>query len=563
MTLSRAQAIPGRTYFKPSGNVTWGSFVPWLLLPFGLAAALAMLIFWLFYIGHYYVGIVPALAAVAVAACLKLAVNKGHCRSRVVAGMAGACAGIILYLGYYYCGMVYQLGPSAAGRLDLLPHYLRFRTENDVLSDSHESSRTAASREGNSLANWGVFAFESLFVLAITIGAALSRARRPYCEVCRKWMLREVTLFEPDKANEIIDSFRKGSAGSLAVLASAPEFATVPSTILAISYCPSLKEGLGRDCPSYVSVKQITRTGGGTPTLDPFDSGKGKVLLRTLALNKDEVVALGVRFEKLSQVVGRSAMADMTEEKPQPKPSLESNDLPVAEIYSVGTEFSQRVLTKRNALIGTAWAFSALLFLFAGLGLALWGGMTAFPDDKSIAVSPETKAFGTGLLVAGGLLFVSAVIFFLVNPTYLGNRYLMKVVRREFARRTGCVVDYRDPEALFVEVVPKLNWGKIQLESASDIGFLRVDTQRRELLFEGDRERWRIPAAAILSCGVEFFIEGQGSHGATKLFYVVVRARLPGQFWEAPIRPRRAAGQFAAKRRKRAAEELCKSIQAM
>src|SRR5690349_24714506 len=106
MTPMVASNHPQLTYFKPSGSVRWASFLPWLIVPLGLAAGLAGVLFWLFHVGHYYVLIVPAMAALGVAACLKLAVNKGHCRSRLVAGAAGACAGIVLYLGYYYCGMV-------------------------------------------------------------------------------------------------------------------------------------------------------------------------------------------------------------------------------------------------------------------------------------------------------------------------------------------------------------------------------------------------------------------------------------------------------------------------
>ena len=87
-----------------------------------------------------------------------------------------------------------------------------------------------------------------------------------------------------------------------------------------------------------------------------------------------------------------------------------------------------------------------------------------------------------------------------------------------------------DSEALFVEIVPKLNWGKLSLETARDAGFLRVDKARREVLFEGDRERWRIPAAAITYCEMEFFVEGQGSHAARKVFYTVLRARHPTEF---------------------------------
>jgi len=555
-----ASVFPGRSYFKPSGGVEWSSFASWLLVPFAVAAALAGVLFWLFKVGHYYVGIVPALAALVVAACLKLAVNKGNCRSRLVAGAAGICAGVTLYLGYYYCGMVYHLGPETASRLDLLPTYIRFRTHSDVLRDTHESRKNDAPRNGNTLANWGVFGFESVLVLAFTVGGAVGRAKKPYCETCRKWMLRQVTHFEPSKAAELVEAFRNNSARTLALLAAEPVFATVPSTMLAVDFCSSLQEGSARDCACYGSLKNITRAGNNSPVLDRFDSAHGKVLVRSLALSSDEVAALGGRFEVLASVAGRPAVAAFVSQPRADIGSLESNDQPTAQINPVGSDWAGKVLTKRTALAATAWAFAAWLFLFAGLGLLVWGGVTAFPDDKTF-VSPETKSLGIAVMAVGAMLFLSTALLFFINPNYLGNRYLLKVVRREFARRTGCVVEPTEPDALFVEIVPKLNWGKMALENASDVGFLFVDKARREILFEGDKERWRIPAAAVLSCDVDYFVEGQGTHGATKLFYVVLRARRPGQFWEAPIRERSGTGMFRSARRKKAAERLCASIQ--
>ena len=200
--------------------------------------------------------------------------------------------------------------------------------------------------------------------------------------------------------------------------------------------------------------------------------------------------------------------------------------------------------------------------IFASIGLAAWGGMTAFPDkDSPQTVSPEKKALGIALMSVGLALFAGTAVFFFVNPSYFGNRYLLKVARREFARRPGCLVDPNDPEALFVEIVPKLNWGKQMLENASDTGFLRLDRSRREILFEGDKQRLRIAAGAITYCEVEFYVVGQGTHAATRVYFVVLRARHPREFWEAPIRERSGTGMLRSGRRKKAAGRLCAAIQ--
>ncbi len=558
--------FPGREYYKPSGLVQWAAFLPWLFLALAAASALAGIMFWLFKAGHSYIIIMPAIAALAVGGCVKLAVGKGLCRNRAVAAVAGIGAGIFLYLGYYYCGMVYHLGAQTAGRLDLLPSYIRIRMHVDVLRDAHDSRHDdeANPKRGNVYLNWGVFGFESLMVLSITTGAGLSRARKPFCEACGKWMLREVTHFDPAQATRITEALRTGSAQSLATLAAEPAFATVPSIMLAAEFCPSLKEGVGRGCPVYVSLKNITKTGGGGGVLDPFDGSPGKVLLRSLWLSPDETSALARRFPVFGSSGGSTAPAGTTAERAMETGRIDYSAAHAPEIRPVGTEFAGKVLTKRNALIGTLLSLAALVLLFAGLGLAAWGGMTAFPDDKSRQpVSPETKTIGIAALSVGLALFASTAVFFLVNPSYFGNRWFLKVVKHEFARRTGSLVDANDPEALFVEVVPKLTWGKMMLDNASDVGFLRVDKARREVLFEGDKERWRIPGAAVTSSEVEYFVQGQGTHAATKIYYTVLRVQHPTQFWEAPIRERTGLGLFRSRRRKRSAERLSAAIRAI
>src|SRR5207249_4016943 len=101
-----------------------------------------------------------------------------------------------------------------------------------------------------------------------------------------------------------------------------------------------------------------------------------------------------------------------------------------------------------------------------------------------------------------------------------------------------------DPECVFVAVVPRKNWTKLNLDDPSDRGFLLVDLQGQQVLFEGLRERYRIPAKALTSCEIETMDVGGF------LFVTVVRARVPGAGadparaqpawtgWEAPFRPR-------------------------
>ena len=36
-------------------------------------------------------------------------------------------------------------------------------------------------------------------------------------------------------------------------------------------------------------------------------------------------------------------------------------------------------------------------------------------------------------------------------------------------------VDLNDPDLFFVDIIPRINWGKAMMENASDIGFLELN----------------------------------------------------------------------------------------
>lgn len=104
-----------------------------------------------------------------------------------------------------------------------------------------------------------------------------------------------------------------------------------------------------------------------------------------------------------------------------------------------------------------------------------------------------------------------------------------------------------------------MNWAKMMLEDASDMGLLVIDRSKRELRFEGDKERWRIPGAAIVSCQIEEYVHRQGNANV-KIYFVTVRANHRNGFWEAPIRQRGSSGLFSRRLRK-SAQEMFQAIE--
>jgi len=559
----KTSRIPGRKSYASSGAVNWARFMPLYLLSLGVGGALAVVMHLLFRWGHYYIVLVPVLCALPVTGLGILAVTRGHCRSPLIGAVGGFIAGLVLYLGYYYAGMVDELGPDMAGKVHLLPDYIRWRKEIETTEDAHgprhDADRPRQRDTGRTVLNWLIFSGELVGVLAVTISGPLRLARKPYCEGCKRWMTRELTRFEPDKGPALIEALRMNSPQSLAALFATSEYPSLPNTTVAVHYCPGLKEAVLRSCPPYLSLKTITANPQGA-TLDAFQSAKGTLLVDGAQLNPDELPALLSRFPTFQALTGQTAASALQQLGVRPEPPRD-RPAAVADVRAVVPDYAGRVLTRRTGLVSAAIAFGTLLAMFGGLGLMVWGGTMAFPDKHSPRnVSPVEKVVGTTLLGLGGLAFLGISLTFFIDPSWLSNRYLRNVVRKEFSRRPAHLVDPNHPEATFVEVVPKLNWGKVKLESASDVGFLLLDRTRGEILFEGDKECYRVPAAAVTSCEVEVFVEGQGTHGATSMYYVVLRAHHAGGFWEAPIRKRGGTGMFLSGKRKRWAQGLRRDV---
>jgi hypothetical protein len=556
------ESFAGRTYYKGSG-VDWVRFFPWLLAAFICAAILAEGMALLYSAGYYLILIVPAVAALGVAGMLNLAVSRGHCRSQRVAGLAGLSAGIFLYLGYFYMCMVHDLGPTEGIMHTVsFPDYIRLRMMTERMHDigaPSQGDQNKVSGVDPTFMNWGRFGFELILVLLITTGAAVRRSKKTYCETCHRWMTRELTQFDPAQSTELMEALRVQSARSLAALSAGAPFATVPNLTAAVDYCSSLKEGRALGCPAYLSIKSIVAGPKGA-ALDPFDQSKGKLLVRAMQLNGDEISALTSRFNIFQTITGRITV-NVPLASPAQRGSIDDKST-YADISPVPTEYAGKVLTRKNVIVASLFAFSVMIGFLGGLLLTLLGSSTAFPDHPPVeGVSPGAKQLGIAFIVLGGACVCVSVAIVFLDLSFFGNRYLRNVLRRELGRRTSVLVDPNDPDALFVECVPKLNWGKLMLDNAGDAGLMVVDRQKQEIRFEGDKERWRIPAASIQYCELEVFIQQQG-HYRNKMYYVVLRVNHRAGFWEAPIRPRGKLGLFSGKRKK-AAEELFELIQSV
>jgi hypothetical protein len=143
-------------------------------------------------------------------------------------------------------------------------------------------------------------------------------------------------------------------------------------------------------------------------------------------------------------------------------------------------------------------------------------------------------------VVVGGVLSLAGSLAWLaLYADYLPARYLHGQARRLIADRPDPFVHPDDPGAFFVQMIPRKNWGRVMLENAEELGFMRLDEERGVILFEGDRERWMIPRESVVSCELEAFDIGPADPVAGPAFWLVVlKVNTDGRVWEVSLAPR-------------------------
>jgi hypothetical protein len=114
-------------------------------------------------------------------------------------------------------------------------------------------------------------------------------------------------------------------------------------------------------------------------------------------------------------------------------------------------------------------------------------------------------------------------------------QYYRRVIASQAVERLDPLFPPDDPGAVYVEVVPRRAWtDRSARRKLSDGGLLLIDRDSSALLYEGDRQRYIIPAAAVLRCEIEELIIGGATEG---LYAVVLMIQLDQGTHELPLLP--------------------------
>jgi hypothetical protein len=195
----------------------------------------------------------------------------------------------------------------------------------------------------------------------------------------------------------------------------------------------------------------------------------------------------------------------------------------VASIESVA-EVDQNLTPVPNmilALLMAGW------LMIVWLGLLAWGGYYLFQNRQVFSIWT--------ILTSAIIMFASLTIPFTyieMFGDYFSANYLIRVAKRRASWRGTSLVKSLDGQLKCVEMIPRENWAAPHAKVV-DFGFLQVETSRELILFEGNKERWTIPFAAVSHCKIEEVQYGTGGDSITgqlRCYVVLTFQRDSGQF---------------------------------
>ena len=175
---------------------------------------------------------------------------------------------------------------------------------------------------------------------------------------------------------------------------------------------------------------------------------------------------------------------------------------------------------------------------------------------------PDGTLIGGSLIGLGVALFVAYCVFETYLIGIIPARCYLRWLRDRVDRRPDAIVPAHDPDALFVQIIPRENWAVVMGENAGDVGLLFIDHGRRELRYEGDLERWTVPAECVRSFRLRSFTPASGMAATNKHTVVMLEVELPGgDTWETPLACHPIHFEFwTPAKRRRGAELLREAI---
>ena len=521
-----------------------------------MAAALMACCLWLlFEAGWYYYVIMPIVISLPVAAACYLTVKLSHCRNLGIAATMGLLIGLIFYLGYFHAHLVSMIGLRAIHRLDLLPDFIVWRMNNDVQIDDMGKERAPAP-----VMNWITFGMELLIVVCITTGASAQRASRAYCEGCKRWKRFALHTAPSGAAGQVAYCLGAGRLLELPIIPPIQAQVGTPSSSIKVEYCPTSKNK--EVCHTYLTLQENATNARGK-------AARGATYLSGGEISQEELAVLVSSLSGLAPAAPGGVdvpMPSVAEPNTTASTQVANTTTAIGTVQSLPSRMADTVYTKKNTTVAACLSLFPIAAVLVGIGLlvlAWW--YRPFPDADTLQVIVAISC-----LIIGVIAIVFGVVVCFVNVDYFNMRRGFRLAHNEISVRPDAIVNPNNPLAVYVEVVPRERWSTLLSDHPSDGGFLLVDETKREVLFEGAKQRYRIPGSAIQGCETECTIPNAGSfafYATTLRAYVTEDAAnaaggANAVLWEAPFMVRPVAfTRFNGEFRRRTCEALRDQIQ--
>jgi hypothetical protein len=534
-----------RARYESDFGVAWTLLPLLIAVPLAAAAGIAWLLSFAYFHHWYLIMLLPGLGGLALGGVLYGVVGLTHCRNRWLAGVVGVLAGLVAYLGYYQCCLA-RILPGTGWRIDLLPRYIVFRMNTDVAIDLGRLNVGRVPRKPFVPLNWFTFGAELFLAAGPAAALAWHRARRAYCPDLGQWMRREAALLptnssrnfcaalEADTLPEFVAGTLAGSAGQQAGRLILEYADPDDGSILTYLVYASLEDF--PDPRPWYWPRQMRRT-----------------VLRQVELEPAEVLTLRPLFPELARrlELKHAALRDMPAEV-GPAPGAEAPVSEWAEITAVPEPFRQRVRGKGYGLsVNLRGAIPGVYFLggAGGIGLGVW------------LITEGSLPAGCAASAAGAAAFLWGAYTGLYCLGVPENRWIERRLREEIGQRLDDLVEPQDPESVYVSLIPRESFAKIRWTMASDLLLLKLHERRRQILLEGDSDRYRIPAGAIAACEPQCFFHPADPHHANELWMVRLLVRAEAGMRELLLSVGHTRWTpLTNARRRRVAEEMCRRI---
>ncbi|MCI0358424.1 MAG: hypothetical protein L0211_08075 [Planctomycetaceae bacterium] len=476
-----------RPRYAPSNRIALGrlpiALTLWCLTAVGLAALLQVALDQC----HFAVifAMFPAMTAVFMT---RVFIRAGKIRNRLFACLLGATAIIAGQTLHFHADQCLRWGVPWSG-VDRLPGYIGFRLATDRWAPGKEGFPAIAALPpapgvvpqmplAASLISWNTLhlAFETLTSAGLAILIGWGFAAEPFSERRNCWMRREDRILSPAHGKTLHAALTSGTMDDWTGDAVNPS-AGLPRVELVAWFTPSAAWG---EIDSDVFLRI---------------NNQGPYLLAP-----HEAAALVSCFPGIQEIAGpaKQRLAD------EARRSADPNS---ARIDPVPVQWAGRALTRplrnRARMIHAGVQSAAICIPFAILFATL---LAAIYVDRLVAWAalPVNPHWITGIFVAGGIVtFIWSYLHFGEDQRGYGvkarARFEIACLRRALMGRPDPLVAIDDPAAIPVAWLAREFWNRSRSVPLGqyDHGLIRVDSSRGAILFEGDRERVRIPIAAI------------------------------------------------------------------